>query len=150
MDDVEAFLSVALPALRDEVRALHSGDAGPRMALWSRHEPVTLFGAALTLRGWDRMEPAFEWLAASFHGSSSYEFEVLAAGVSGDLGYIAGIETTAVTVGETDAVPFKLRVTTVFRREDGTWKVVHRHADALDESRGANPDVLSGSGVGNT
>ncbi len=30
---------------------------------------------------------------------------------------------------QADITPFTLRVTMIFRAEEGTWKVVHRHAD---------------------
>jgi ketosteroid isomerase-like protein len=133
VDDVDAFVTAVLPLLEQEVRALHRGDLGPRLALWSHNDPVTLFGAVLTQHGWSAIEPAFEWLATTFHGSESLEYEVLAAGVSGDLGYIAGIEHTVVGTSPTsEPAPYKLRVTTIFRREEGEWKVVHRHGDRYD------------------
>jgi ketosteroid isomerase-like protein len=135
MDDVDEFLSVVMPQLVREVEAMHVGDVAPRMALWSHQEPVTLFGAVLTKRGWGELEPAFRWLASTFHGSESFEYEVVAAGVSGDLGYVAGLEhSVAAAGGRTEPAPYTLRVTTVFRREDGAWKVVHRHGDHYDAS----------------
>jgi ketosteroid isomerase-like protein len=32
--------------------------------------------------------------------------------------------------------PYMLRVTTVFRREDGEWRVAHRHGDSLKSRAG--------------
>jgi len=37
----------------------------------------------------------------------------------------------------TDKVPISVRVTTVFRRESGEWKIVHRHANPITEERSA-------------
>jgi ketosteroid isomerase-like protein len=31
---------------------------------------------------------------------------------------------------------YTLRVTQVYRREEGEWKVVHRHADTLEQTEG--------------
>jgi ketosteroid isomerase-like protein len=54
---------------------------------------------------------------------------VLAAGVSGDPGYVVGIERSVSGLRGGEPATFALRVTTVLRREDGEEKVVHRHAD---------------------
>ena len=116
-----------LPRLTEADTALHNGDAGPRMAVWSHNEPVTVFGALLSVRGWGEIAEAFEWLASRF-SNGTYEYEVIAAGASGDLGYIAGIDSSA-SVGGADPEAYELRVTTILWRENGEWKVVHRHAD---------------------
>jgi ketosteroid isomerase-like protein len=63
------------------------------------------------------------------------EYEVLAAGSSGDLGYVVAIEHSVAARHGRPPVEFALRVTTVFRREDGACKVVHRHGDGYDESK---------------
>jgi ketosteroid isomerase-like protein len=57
--------------------------------------------------------------------------ELLAAGVSGDLAYTVELEHTSVSVDGVPVEPYTLRVTQVYRREDGEWKVVHRHGDQL-------------------
>ena len=134
MTDVDEFLEAVLPPLTAADTAIHNGDAGPRIALWSREDPVTLFGAVRTKTGWREIAPVFEWLASRFSNCESFEYEVLAAGVSGDLAYIAGVEHTTAAVGDAPPQAYELRVTTVFRREDGEWRVVHRHADPVPDS----------------
>ena len=58
----------------------------------------------------------------------------MAAGASGDLAYTVGYErhTTGVAGGPVE--PHTLRVTQAYRREDGEWKVVHRHDDEVRAS----------------
>jgi ketosteroid isomerase-like protein len=136
MDETGAFLEAVLPLMHEADTALHNGDARGRVAMWSRAEPVTLFGAAVAKKGWQDIHAAFEWLSATFANCESFAIEVVAAGASGDLGYIAAIERTTASIGGRPPAPYALRVTTVFRREDGEWKVVHRHADPVADDGG--------------
>ena len=46
-----------------------------------------------------------------------------------DLAYTVGYEHTAFSMDGGPVAPITLRVTHVYRREDGEWKIVHRHAD---------------------
>ncbi len=71
------------------------------------------------------------WLAENFSNGTSYGLDVSAAGVSADLGYVVGSEHSKVSVGGEAPAPIALRVTLIFRREDGEWKEVHRHADPI-------------------
>src|SRR6266542_1809317 len=118
--EADEFLAATMPRLNEVEIALHNGDAGPRMAMWSHNDPVTLFGAAFSGGGWAEIGSVFERLGSSFSNCTSYQNEVIAAGASGDLAYIVAFEHT-----------------TVFRREDGEWKVLHRHADPASETAGA-------------
>lgn len=140
MNDVDAFLESMLPRLESADTDLHNGDATARTALWSRNEPVTLFGAAVTTSGWEKIGATFDWLATRFSNCSSFSYEVLAAGVSDDLAYIVGIEHTTASIGDEPPAEYTLRVTTILRREAGEWRIVHRHGDPLDS---ASVDAVS-------
>ncbi len=129
MADTEEFLASMLPRLTAADRAIHDGDAGPRKALWSRQDPVTLFGAAMMTTGWPEIEATFDWLESSFSNCTSFEIEVVAAYADGDLAYLVAHEHTTASIGGAPPAPYSLRVTTIFRREAGAWKIVHRHAD---------------------
>jgi ketosteroid isomerase-like protein len=131
--ETEEFLASMLPRLTAADTALHNGDATQRKATWSTQEPVTLFGAAMMTTGWPQIEATFDRLASQFSDCTSFEIEVVAAGVSDDLAYLVAFEHTTASIGGDPPAPYTLRVTTIFRREDGAWKVVHRHADHLPE-----------------
>ena len=131
MGEVDEFLTAVLPRQRQADLALLNGDSGPRKMLWSHKDPVTVSGAARTVSGWPEVEGLFDWLASNFTNGTSYELEVAAAGVSGDLGYAVGPEHSMASVAGEAPARIELRVTLIFRREHGEWKEVHRHADPI-------------------
>jgi ketosteroid isomerase-like protein len=63
-----------------------------------------------------------------FSEARSSDIELGAADVSGDLAYTVHREITSTSVNDQPRA-YVLRVTQVYRREDGAWKVVHRHGD---------------------
>jgi ketosteroid isomerase-like protein len=130
MSEVDDFLSGTIPRLMQAEKAIHNGDVEPRLAMWSRNDPVTLFGAWLSDAGWEDVNRTFHELASRFSDCTSYDVDIIAAGASGDLAYTVGYEHTSTSV---EGVPrtYTLRVTQIYRREDGEWKLVHRHGDEL-------------------
>jgi ketosteroid isomerase-like protein len=129
--ETEDFLAEMLPKQRAAEKALHDGDVEPRLALWTRGTPVTLLGAKLTATGWEEIEPTFRQVASWFGGSESYEF--VAAGASADLAYTVGYERN-VAIANGERREYVLRATHVYRREDGQWRIVHRHADPVPDA----------------
>lgn len=128
MDDSDEFLTWFGSTWKDAEDALHDGDAAPRFETWSDDEPVTLFGAWSSARNAGEAHAVFRRLASSFAHAGTCEVELIASGVSGDLAYTVARELTSTSV-HGESRDYVLRVTQVYRREAGTWKVVHRHAD---------------------
>jgi ketosteroid isomerase-like protein len=126
--DDEEFLHWFETTWHDAETALHNGDAGPRFHTWSTREPVTLFGAWLNATNAIEAREVFRKLEHSFTDAVEGRISLVAYGVSGDLAYTVHREHTTTTVNG-EQRQYVLRVTQVYRREDGTWKVVHRHGD---------------------
>lgn len=129
MTEREEFITWVQSVLRDAEIAVHNGDAGPRRAIWSRSDPVTVLGAWKNASGQQELDELFDHLADSFSDCTSYEFELLGAEVRGDTAYTVGFEHTSASV---NGVPrtYTLRATQIYRREDGAWRVAHRHGSA--------------------
>jgi ketosteroid isomerase-like protein len=74
-----------------------------------------------------------EWAAIGrfFKDGKDSTLELVQAYRSADLVVLAAIERTHVAVGAIPAQDWGLRVTLVFRKENGRWLLAHRHADAL-------------------
>jgi ketosteroid isomerase-like protein len=132
MSEREDFVDWVESVVRDAEVALHNGDHRPRRAIWSPHDPVSILGAAKNAHGQHELDELLSTLAKRFKDCTSYHFELLAAEVLGDAAYTAGLEHISASV---DGVPrtYIVRATQIYRREDGTWKVAHRHGSAPPE-----------------
>ena len=143
MSELDDFLTTTLARQIEADEALHNGDVQPRMAMFSTQEPVTVYGALKDARGWDEVSQAFRWIASRFSHCTAFRFDLVAAGVSADLAYTVGYEHTSVSIDGVPVEPYTLRVTHVYRRENGEWKIVHRHADRvpIEQSQPAEPST---------
>ncbi len=77
--------------------------------------------------------------AASFYRDGRVVgFDALAKNATPDLAYLVEIERFEAKIAGSDEVSqVVLRVTSIFRPEEGTWKIVHRHADPIASAQQA-------------
>ncbi len=113
--------------------AFVNGDIAPLDAVSTHTSPATIFGPAGDyVEGARKVNSANAEGAAHFQPEGESKFEVLQIAAEGDVAWWAGIQRASVRAkGKPNAAPMDLRVTEAFRREDGEWKLVHRHADPL-------------------
>ena len=129
MSQREEFIEWVQTVLTDAEVAIHNGDASPRRAIWSQNDPVTVLGAWRNAVGQTELNDLFAHLARSFSECTSFEIELVDAEVLGDAAYTVGFEHTSASL---NGVPttYTLRATQIYRREEGEWKVAHRHGSA--------------------
>ena len=135
VDDLDAVLEQFKQAGNKFVK----GNPEPVQKLFSHRDDVSLanpFGPPVS--GWDQVAEAQKRGASVFRDGEIYDFEMVAKYVTTELACILWIERTNAKVGGgEDVTPCDLRVTMTLRPEDGTWKVVHRHADPITSARPA-------------
>ncbi len=119
------------------VDAFVRGDVASQWRLWSRGDDATLANPlGPPARGWAQIEQATAHAAAQVRECEPGTYERVSGYATADLAYIVEIERRRVKVsGADELAPVALRVTTIFRREDGGWRVVHRHADPITAPR---------------
>ena len=108
------------------------GDMEAYLALVAHADDYTLmapFGGA-PVRGFDTSPGRLAELARYFQ-AGAFEQELVQAYASGDMAVLVTIERQRGEVGGLPEQDWSLRVTLVFRREEGRWLLAHRHADPL-------------------
>jgi ketosteroid isomerase-like protein len=115
------------------------GDPKPVQELFSHREDASLANPyGPPVRGWDGIAKTTEHAASLRRDGRATGFEIVAKNVTPELAYIVQIERLESKIGQSEEItPYSLRATMIFRPEDGTWKVVHRHADPITTPRPA-------------
>jgi len=135
VDDVDELLEQYHLALGEFMK----GNPESAKELFSHREDVTLanpFGPVAL--GWEQVAQTMTSAASHYRDGDATSFENLAKYVTPELAYVVEVEWLKSKVGDREEItPLALRVTTVLRPEEGTWKVVHRHADPITTAQAA-------------
>ena len=111
--------------------------------LWKQHasqrEDATIMGAFGGYeKGWGEVGPRYDLASSQYKDSGAkLKVEYINTGVSGDTGFTVAIERQEdVRLGNHQHPTRRaLRVTQIFRKEGGEWKLLHRHADPLMDKK---------------
>jgi ketosteroid isomerase-like protein len=132
-------LDGAIQLSHDAVARIFRGDPAPAKVLFSDRDDVTLgnpFGPYA--RGRAQVEETLDRAASNYRDGELTGAEVIATYVSAELACVVEVERGRAKVGGgRELLPLALRVTSLFRLESGTWKLVHRHADPITAPRPA-------------
>ncbi|WP_285138264.1 nuclear transport factor 2 family protein [Microbacterium sp. lyk4-40-TSB-66] len=119
----------ALRAVAEALEAMGRGDPYPFAALWTATDDATLmggFGTHATTAA--DVQTTLQAVARRFAGGALVpEYDRVLVG--DDWAMTAGRERGTLSVDGAEPRPFVVRVTQVWRREDGVWRIVHRHGD---------------------
>ena len=105
-----------------------NGDARPLSDIWSHGAAVmTMHPIGGRQVGWDKVRESFQQVAQiASEGRVRLDDQMIQ--VTGDLAYELGSERGQAKFSG-QQVTLDHRVTNIYRREAGSWKIVHHHTD---------------------
>lgn len=123
-------------AVRDAVgqwfaalNAMFAGDPKPFAALYSHADDVTYMGAEGTYRiGWEAVYADWQTQAAKSLGGEVHGVEIHIV-VEGDMATATHFTKGKITTADDKVIDQQVRETSVFRKEDGVWKMIGHQAD---------------------
>jgi ketosteroid isomerase-like protein len=115
------------------------GNVEPMNDLFSHREDVTLNNPlSPPAHGWEQIASTMKHAASQFRDGEIVAIETIEKHSTAEFAYVVRVErATAKVGGSEDVAPIALRVTLIFRPEEGTWKIVHRHADPITTPQSA-------------
>ena len=130
VDRQDADAAEFLERCHDALRQHTGGNPRPFLDLWSQAGDVSLMGGVGGHQVGIAAVTELLTAAARTLNYTTWNAETLASSFSDTLGFTVELEhLTRKIDGETETM--SLRATSVYRREDGAWRVIHRHGDGL-------------------
>lgn len=131
---MDAFdIDQAIEQFQQAGNEFHKGNPEPILKMWTQREDVSVanpLGPAV--RGWEQLVETVRRAASNYRDGDPVDYEIIAKVVTPDLAFIVENERSRAKVGGSqDFASIALRATIIFRKEDGVWKIVHRHADPI-------------------
>lgn len=144
-------LNGTIEAFREALRVYVKGDGEPALSFFSTRDDVTLANPlGPPLRGPEEVRTGAIEGAAGFREGGpvrfadvSSRFEEVSRYATSELGYVVQLERHEGRLVSGAEIVIALRVTLIFRREEGRWRIVHRHADPITTARPIGTTVQS-------
>jgi ketosteroid isomerase-like protein len=122
------------------------GNPEPYKMVFSHRDDVSVanpFGPVV--RGWGQVAAVMERASSLYKDGEIAGFDNVVKYVTRDLAYIVEMDRfRAKIAGGREMASVALRTTSIFRPEDGTWKIVHRHADPITTVQPAESVIQQG------
>ena len=119
---------IASDRLYDAFSHMANGDSTPLAAIWSDSPAVTIMhprgGREV---GWEAVGASLDQVA-NLSSEGTVELREQLIQVTRDVAYELGVEYGYLMLAG-QRVNFEHRVTNIYERQAGAWKVVHHHAD---------------------
>jgi len=133
-EDPDASVTATIARLHAAMAKVANGDVSEIKALYSHSDDATSFyGWGGYEKGWQAVSQRWDWAGAQFKGGT-VRYENVSTVFTAELFYVTDIEAFEnQRVADTaDITGWSNRVTHIFRREDGEWRLLHRHGNRLE------------------
>jgi len=128
MPSPEAEVRTASERFYAALNRMANGDDSLIAATWSQSPSATaMHPVGGRNNGWNQVRESFHQFALAASAAQIRLDDQLIL-VSGDLAYELGVERGSLNLGG-QPVAIDGRVTNIYRREPGGWKLIHHHAD---------------------